>query len=221
MDLEEALLALERDKLMSHLKRSGVAGKAVLEAMANVPRNLFVEQEFLLYAWVNRPLPISAGQTISQPTIVAMMTEAALNGRNQVQRVLEIGTGSGYQAAVLAQVAKEVYSIERIESLKESAMDHLAQAGIGNVAIRLGDGHDGWPEKAPYDGIVITAAADGIPPALIEQLADNGRLVAPLNTGLEGQELVVVDKTPDGPIQRTIEYVRFVPLLRGIEKITS
>lgn len=218
--LEDIRHALERARLMDELRRSGVASKQVLEAMAQVPRDCYVEPAFLEHAWANRPLPISSGQTISQPYIVAMMTEAALHGRERLASALEVGTGSGYQAAVLAQVTDKVYSIERIESLLNKARKKLAEDGVSNVTLRLGDGHEGWPEHAPYEGILVTAAAETVPPALIEQLSPGGRLVAPINVESHSQALVVVEQTAGEPVWHTIEYVRFVPLLEGIERET-
>lgn len=217
-DMQDVRLELERARLIEELRSSGVAGEQVMDAMHQVPRDRYVEPVFMEHAWANRPLPITSGQTISQPYIVAMMTEAALNGRERLANALEVGTGSGYQAAVLARVAERVYSIERIEALHNKARKALAEDGVRNVTLRLGDGHEGWPEHAPYDGILVTAAADAVPPALIEQLAPGGRLVAPVSAGEYGQKLVVVERTAEGPIWQTIEYVRFVPLLEGIER---
>ena len=183
----------------------------VLEAMETVPRHEFVPDDQRAAAYRNRPLPVGHGQTISQPFIVAMMTE--LLGVKPTDRVLEVGTGSGYQAAVLAVLAREVYSIEIIRELGESAAAALKRLGYANVVTRIGDGYQGCPEHAPFDGIMVTAAPDHIPPALIEQLKPGGRLVIPVGDLV--QDLMVVEKKPDGTTTSTaVVPVRFVPLTR-------
>jgi len=183
----------------------------VMAAMARVPRESFVPDSRRLYAFANGPLPIGHGQTISQPYIVALMSDLLEPRPDSV--ILEIGTGSGYQAAVLAEIVRQVYSIEIIEALADSAGARLAELGYANVAVRHGDGYHGWAEHAPYDGIVVTAAAPHIPPPLIEQLRPGGRLVIPV--GLPGcvQQLQVVEKQADGSsTRRDILMVAFVPL---------
>ena len=184
----------------------------VLEAMRAVPRHAFVPAEVSGQAYADRSLPIGFGQTVSQPYIVALMTHLLQAKRGD--RVLEIGTGSGYQAAVLAQLAGEVYSVEIVEELGKRAAETLARLGYAKVKTSIGDGYQGWAEHAPYDGIVVTAAPDHVPPALVAQLKPGGRLVIPVG-GLF-QELMVIAKAADGTTaSTTIVPVRFVPLVRG------
>ena len=191
-----------------------VLDESVLAAMRKVPRHEFVPGDQKRAADRNRPLPIGEGQTISQPYIVALMTD--LLALSPEAKVLEIGTGCGYQAAVLAQIAGEVYSIEIVDTLGRKAAATLARLGYTNVKTRIGDGYQGWPEAAPFDAIIVTAAPDHIPPALIEQLKPGGRLVIPVGTLL--QELMVVRKAADGStLNETIVPVRFVPLTRETE----
>jgi protein-L-isoaspartate(D-aspartate) O-methyltransferase len=186
----------------------------VLAAMAKVPRHEFVPLAQRRSAYRNRPLSIGAGQTISQPFIVALMTD--LLGLKPEDRVLEIGTGCGYQAAVLAQIAREVYTIEIIESLGQTAAKTLQRLGYANVHTKIGDGYKGWAEHAPYDAIIVTAAPDHVPPALIEQLKPGGRLVIPV--GKQFQALMVITKNPDGTTtKKQIVPVQFVPLTREKE----
>ena len=183
---------------------------AVREALARVPRERFVRVEDEGRAYVNRPLSIGHGQTISQPFIVALMTD--LLDVQPGERVLEIGTGSGYQAAVLAELGARVWSIEIIEELAASARDRLARLGYTGVTVRAGDGNAGWPDEAPFDGIVVTAAGP-VPPALIEQLAPGGRLVIPVGSPAGEQQLTVITRRADGGIERAEKLpVRFVPL---------
>jgi protein-L-isoaspartate(D-aspartate) O-methyltransferase len=183
----------------------------VLEALSAVPRHEFVPDEHKWAAYSNRPLPIGQGQTISQPYIVALMTE--LLGLRSTDKVLEVGTGSGYQAAVLSRLAHEVYSIEIVAALGHSAREALSALGYANVWTRIGDGYQGWPENAPYDAIIVTAAPDHIPPALTAQLKPGGRLVIPVGT--HSQHLLVLTKHADGTAdEKTIVPVRFVPLRR-------
>lgn len=186
---------------------------SVLRAMLTVPRHRFVPPELAAEAYRDRPLPIGHGQTISQPFIVALMTEL-LDPRPDA-RVLEIGTGSGYQAAVLAACVAKVYTIEIVAPLGESARDRLKELGYRNVEVRIGDGYKGWPEAAPFDAIMVTAAPDHIPQPLIEQLAPSGRMVIPVGSRYGVQELLVITKDLDGRAvtKRTIA-VRFVPLTR-------
>jgi len=183
----------------------------VLQAMETVPRHEFVPRFQRHAAYKNRPLPIGGGQTISQPFIVALMSDL-LNLQGE-HKVLEVGTGSGYQAAVLAKLAKDVYTIEIIESLGNDAAKTLSRLGYTNVHTKIGDGYAGWPEHAPYDAIIVTAAPDHIPSALIEQLKPGGRMVIPVGTFW--QELLVVTKNPDGTTtSEDVVPVRFVPLTR-------
>ena len=184
---------------------------AVLAAMAEVPRHAFVPAASQSAAYRDIPLPIGHGQTISQPYIVALMTDLLRLAKNH--RVLEIGTGSGYQAAILARLAAEVYTIEIIPALGEQATERLRQLGFGNVRTRIGDGYYGWEEEAPFDAIVVTAAASHIPPPLIKQLKPGGRMVIPVGSRFMVQQLVVVEKDQAGGLTtRQILPVRFVPL---------
>jgi protein-L-isoaspartate(D-aspartate) O-methyltransferase len=194
------------------LERRGVADPRVLAAMATVPRHEFVPEDLRAYAYEDRPLPIGFGQTISQPYIVAAMSEAVrLEG---TERVLEIGTGSGYQAAVLAELCAEVFTIELEKELADRARADLERLGYRNIHVRHGNGYLGWPEAAPFDAIVVTAAPTSIPPALVDQLAVGGRMVLPV--GRTYQDLVLVTRTAEGIEQRELMGVRFVPM-RGEE----
>jgi protein-L-isoaspartate(D-aspartate) O-methyltransferase len=187
----------------------GIRDARVLAAMGRVPRHELVPEGERDEAYEDGPLPIGEGQTISQPYIVAAMSEAAaLSGS---ERVLEVGTGSGYQAAVLSALAREVYTIELEPTLAERAREALARLGCTNVHTRTGDGYRGWPEAAPFDAIVVTAAPDHVPPALLEQLAPGGRLVIPVG-GSGDQELMLYTKTGRGVERRQLMPVRFVPL---------
>jgi protein-L-isoaspartate(D-aspartate) O-methyltransferase len=190
-----------------------VTDPRVLAAMRQVPRHLFVPADEQASAYDDRPLPIGHGQTISQPYIVALMTELARP--KATDRALEIGTGSGYQAAVLSKLVGEVYSIEIVEPLAVEAKARLARVGCTNVITRIGDGYGGWPEKAPFDLIVVTAAPDHVPPPLIAQLKPGGRLVIPVGEVFSVQELVVIEKDAGGKTRtERITPVRFVPLRR-------
>jgi len=186
-------------------------GQNVMSAMARVPRHEFVPENMKQYAYINGPLSIGYGQTISQPYIVALMTDLLdIKGKNAI--VLEIGTGCGYQTAILAEIAKQVYSIEVINELAEQAGLLLEKLGYKNITVKSGDGYFGWPEHAPYDGILVTAAAAKIPPALTEQLKPGGRLVIPVGARYASQELLLVRKEKDGSVaQRKILPVAFVP----------
>jgi protein-L-isoaspartate(D-aspartate) O-methyltransferase len=192
------------------LRRRGIADERVLAAMARVPRELFVPESLRAYAYDDGALPIGHRQTISQPFVVATICSLlALEGD---ERVLDVGTGSGYQAAVLAELAADVVTIERIPELAEVAAQSLAAAGYANVEVRVGDGSLGVPDREPFAGIAVAAAAPTVPPALYAQLVDGGRVVVPRGTRW-GQELVLVLRTPAGPVERGSIPVRFVPLL--------
>lgn len=194
------------------IESRGVKDPRVLAAMRATPRHLFVPPELRSQAYGDHPLPIGHGQTISQPYIVAAMTEL-LDIRPE-SKVLEIGTGSGYQTAVAARLASHVYSIEIVPELARAASALLAKLGIRNVTVREGDGYQGWPEHAPFDRIIVTAAPPEIPAKLIEQLKAGGKMVIPVGKSPLDQELLVVDKLPDGKIrQRSVFPVRFVPMV--------
>ncbi len=196
------------------IERRGVKDSAVLDAMRTVPRHLFVPPAHQREAYDDCPLPIGHDQTISQPFIVAVMTEALRLSPGD--RVLEVGTGSGYQAAVLAEIAREVFTIEIIDPLGRHAESTLVSMGYKNIHVMIGDGYRGWPEHAPFDAIIVTAAPDHIPQPLIEQLAVGGRMVLPL--GDKEQTLIVLHKTPQG-IERQDRYgVRFVPMTGEAQK---
>ncbi len=183
----------------------------VMDAMARVPRHEFVPAGEKRNAYANRPLPIGRGQTISQPFIVALMTD--LMEIKPGDKVLEVGTGSGYQAAVLAELAGRVYTIEIVEPLAREAAERLERLGYRNVETRTGDGYRGWPERAPFDAIIVTAAPREVPQPLIDQLKPGGRLVVPVGGQFAGQRLLVIEKQPDGRItRRSVLAVRFVPL---------
>lgn len=189
----------------------GVTDARVLGAMARVPRHAFVPAPQRRQAYEDGPLPIGHGQTISQPYVVAFMT-AALNPK-PTDRVLEIGTGSGYQAAVLAGLVAEVYSIEIVEPLALRAAEELSRLGYANVKVRCGDGHLGWPEAAPFDAIIVTCAPEQVPQALVEQLRSGGRMIIPVGSQWTGQELVLLRKTPRGLEKKDVLPVRFVPMV--------
>ena len=192
------------------LRRRGITDERVLEAMGHVPRELFLPEALRAYAYEDGALPIGYRQTISQPFIVA--TICSLLALEGPERVLDVGTGSGYQAAVLAELAAEVVTIERIPELAAEAQAALEQAGYANVEVRVGDGSLGVPERAPFDAIAVAAAAPTLPPALYAQLAVGGRVVVPRGSRW-GQDLVLVVRTPDGPVERRSIPCRFVPLL--------
>jgi protein-L-isoaspartate(D-aspartate) O-methyltransferase len=191
----------------------GVRDPAVLRAMREVPRETFVPEGLREEAFADHPLPIGRGQTISQPYIVAAMTEAL--ALRPGDTVLEIGTGSGYQAAVLAALVRHVYTMEALPELAAAAAERLARLGAANVTVRAGDGFDGWPEHAPYDGIVVTAAPEEVPAALVEQLRAGGRLCVPVGPVHGIQELLLVEKSDAGRVStRRLMPVRFVPMVR-------
>jgi protein-L-isoaspartate(D-aspartate) O-methyltransferase len=207
----EAHEAAARERMVAtQIAARDVTDPRVLDAMRRVERHRFVPEAVRGEAYGDHPMPIGHGQTISQPYVVALMTELARVRPGD--RVLEIGTGSGYQAAVLAVLAKEVYTIEIVEPLAREAAARLKALGYGNVVVRAGDGYRGWPEHAPFDAILLTAAPERIPQPLIDQLAVGGRLVAPVGAEWGTQELVVVERTPAGLSRRTVAPVRFVPM---------
>lgn len=203
-----------RDRLVSVLRENGIADTRVLDVIRNLPRHLFVDEAMAPRAYENMALPIGHGQTISQPWVVARMSEALLE-HGLPTRVLEIGTGSGYQAAVLASLVEQVYTVERIEALLRDARRRLRKLGFDNVRSRHDDGSLGWADEAPFDAIVLTAAGEGVPPGLLDQLAPGGVLVAPVGPA-SGQQLVRLRKTEEGIQTDSLAAVSFVPLLGGI-----
>ncbi len=215
-DTEEARFRARRLAMVErHIAGEGIDDTAALRAMREVPRHAFVPADLRDQAYENHPLPIGLGQTISQPYIVGYMTE--LVRPRPGMRMLEVGTGSGYQAAVLAATGAEVYSIEIFRTLADSARARLHRLGYENVTVRHGDGHDGWPEAAPFDAILVTAAAGHIPPALTRQLKPGGRMVIPVGSVYGAQYLILVEKNDKGVVRtRTLLPVAFVPLLSGL-----
>lgn len=199
--------------LIGQLIRQGIRDERVLAAMANVPREAFVDEAFAHQAWENMALPIGFGQTISQPYIVARMTEQLLMG--SPNSVLEIGTGSGYQTAVLAQLVNHVYTVERIKTLQYQAKRRLQRLDLHNVSTRHGDGWAGWPTKAPFDAIIVTAADPVVPEALVQQLKVGGRLIIPVGESRSEQQLLLIEKTSTRVRTERLEAVRFVPLVHG------
>ena len=202
-----------RERLIERLREEGIRNEAVLEAMRCVPRHIFVDEALASRAYEDIALPIGAGQTISQPFIVARMTEALVND-GPLGTVLEIGTGCGYQTAVLANLASKVYSVERVATLLGQARERLNALRLRNVRMRHGDGTEGWPEHAPYDGILVTAAPGFVPPSLLEQLAIGGRMAIPV--GVQGmQKLMLFTRNHDGVEEEQLERVSFVPMMSG------
>ena len=201
-------------QLMLSLRQAGVSDKAVLEAMEKTPREVFVERAFRDRAFEDRALPIACGQTISQPAVVAMMIEA-LEVTPRC-KVLEVGAGSGYVCAILARIARRVYGIERHRALALEARERIAQLELPNVSIRAGDGTRGWPEQAPFDRILVSAAADDTPATLLEQLRPGGIMVLPVGQTDEVQQLIKIEKTENGPSYSELCDVLFVPLVEGV-----
>ncbi len=206
--------ARTRERLIQRLVEQGIRDPRVLDRIRNVPRHLFVDEALSSRAYEDTALPIGHGQTISQPYVVARMTEAITIGGTP-EKVLEIGTGCGYQTAVLAPLAGKIYSIERIEALLERARERLRELEIKNVRFKHGDGTDGWPSQGPFDGILLAAAPHALPQKLLDQLEEGGRLVAPV--GPEGrQELLRITRHGDQFLRERLGFVSFVPLLGGV-----
>jgi len=203
-----------RLRMIERLRAEGIRDSVVLTIMGDLPRHIFVDEALASRAYEDISLPLGFGQTISSPHTVARMSELARNGRALV-KVLEIGTGCGYQTAVLARLAKQVYSMERIAALIRKARKHLREAGVSNVHLRHGDGHAGMPEVAPFDAIVMAAAAEQAPKSLVGQLDLGGRMILPLVRGSE-QHLYVIERTEKGLVERRMDPVVFVPLLPGV-----
>jgi protein-L-isoaspartate(D-aspartate) O-methyltransferase len=204
-----------RERLVERLRKEGIKNLKVLEAIRNTPRHIFLDEALASRAYEDTALPIGHGQTISQPYIVARMTEVLLEG-DPLETVLEVGTGSGYQAAILAQLVRRVYSVERIEALQKQARKCFQAMGLRNIRLRHRDGGMGLPEYAPFDGILVTAAPEGIPRALVAQLRIGGRMVLPVGSGRE-QVLVRIIKTESGYEKEILEQVVFVPFREGVQ----
>jgi protein-L-isoaspartate(D-aspartate) O-methyltransferase len=202
-----------RERLVQRLRAEGISDARVLDAVRAVPRHLLVDEALASRAYEDTALPIGYGQTISQPYIVARMTEALCVGR-PLRKVLEIGTGSGYQTAVLARLAEAIYSIERVEPLLRVTRGRLLRLGLRNVRFKLGDGTRGWPEHAPYDGIIVTAAPPMLPPHLPAQLAVGAKLVIPVGAS-STQRLLLIERTETGYVSEELQRVSFVPLVEG------
>jgi protein-L-isoaspartate(D-aspartate) O-methyltransferase len=209
--------AEQRREMVAHQIRSrGIDNPKVLAAMERVPRHEFVPAIMRYLAYYDRPLPIGHGQTISQPYIVAFMTQAL---RPQAtDKVLEIGTGSGYQAAVLAEIVAQVYTIEIVPALGERARADLARLDYGNVHVRVGDGYEGWPEHAPFDSIIVTCSPEHVPQPLVDQLREGGRMIIPVGTQAGGQELYLLQKSGGQVVKRAVLPVRFVPMTGKAQK---
>jgi protein-L-isoaspartate(D-aspartate) O-methyltransferase len=202
-----------RRRLIDRLRSEGIGNEKVLAAMLDTPRHLFIDEAMAHKAYEDTALPIGQNQTISQPFIVALMTELVLDNGNPVKKILEIGTGCGYQTAILSQLVQWVFSIERIGSLQSEAKQRLLDLGYRNASYLNGDGFQGWESNQPFDGIVVTAAPEVIPQALLDQLSIGGRLVIPV--GGEEQRLRIVTRTQWGYEEQQREAVRFVPMLKG------
>jgi len=202
-----------RERLIQRLYEEGLSNARVLETIRRTPRHLFVDEALAHRAYEDTALPIGHNQTISQPYMVARMSELLL-AAGPLDKVLEIGTGSGYQTAILAQLVERVFSVERIQSLQDRAKERMSELNLRNVVFRWGDGWEGWPALAPYNGIIVTAAASEVPQALLDQLAPGGRLVIPVGAGDE-QELLLIVREEQGFARHTLDSVRFVPLLNG------
>lgn len=204
-----------RDRLIDRLREQGICNQTVLEVMRSTPRHIFIEEALASRAYEDTALPIGKGQTISQPYIVARMTEALLGDGERPKKVLEVGTGSGYQTAILARLVEHVYSVERIDALMQQARSRFQELELRNIRLKHSDGNWGWADYGPYDGIIVTAAPPQVPKPLYDQLAPGGRLVIPV--GEQGQQqLLVVTRTPDGYDSKTLDLVSFVPLRGGL-----
>jgi len=209
-------LRAQKIKLIMDLRRGGVSDRRVLEVIETLPREAFVPESFRDRAYENTALPIADGQTISQPQTVAFMTQALEVGPRL--KVLEIGTGSGYQAAVLSRLCRRVYSVERYRTLLREAEARFAALGISNITTRHGDGHKGWVEQAPFDRIIVTAAAPQVPPVLVDQLAEGGVMVIPVGEEAGEQRLLRLRRTAEGVAEEDLIHTKFVPLVPGVAR---
>lgn len=213
--------ARTRERLIKRLREAGIRHPALLDRIRSVPRHLFVDEALSSRAYEDNPLPIGHGQTISQPYVVAYMTQALLENDGELRvlpKVLEIGTGCGYQTAVLAPFVRQLFSVERISSLLRLTRSRLASLGVDNVRLRHDDGFGGWPGQAPFDGIIVTAAPEQVPAVLLEQLAEGGRLVLPVGPEGGEQRLLRITRTADGFDRQELGKVAFVPMLEGRQK---
>jgi protein-L-isoaspartate(D-aspartate) O-methyltransferase len=216
--------ARTRDRLVKRLRDSGIHQAQILERIRVVPRHLFVDEALASRAYEDSSLPIGQGQTISQPFIVALMTQALLESDGKLTKpakVLEVGTGCGYQTAVLAPLVGRLFSIERIAPLLRDAKQRLSELGIGNVRFRHDDGFRGWPGQAPFDAIIVAAAAPEVPEHLVEQLAEGARLIIPIGNDGESQQLIKISRTESGVHREVLCDVSFVPMLTGKERGAS
>jgi len=205
-----------RDRLIERLRSKGIQNEQVLDVMRSMPRHLFVDEAMSSRAYEDSSLPIGHGQTISQPFIVARMTEILLSrGKGNLDSVLEVGTGSGYQAAILSQLVPKVYSVERIIALQTQARERFHMLGINNISLKHSDGSWGWPEFAPYKAIIVTAAPEAVPQGLLEQLDVGGVMVIPVGSQQAIQKLLLITRKEDKFIKQELDAVNFVPLLEG------
>jgi protein-L-isoaspartate(D-aspartate) O-methyltransferase len=204
-----------RNRLVERLREAGIKNDEVLQVIATTPRHFFVDEALAHRAYEDTALPIGNGQTISQPYTVARMTEVLL-AAGPLQRVLEIGTGSGYQTAVLSPLVERLYSVERIEALHKKAAGRLAALKLNNVTLSLSDGTWGWQEKGPFDGILAAAAPEDVPESLLQQLAEGGRMILPVGT--DNQQLVLITRRGDHFSRKVLEPARFVPFLSGVQR---
>jgi protein-L-isoaspartate(D-aspartate) O-methyltransferase len=207
--------ARTRDRLIQRLLDQGVTNMRVIDVMRNTPRHIFLDEALAHRAYEDNALPIGHGQTLSQPYTVARMTEILLGAAGKLEKVLEVGTGSGYQTVVLAQLVSQVYSVERIKHLQDKARERIKKLGLTNVHLRHADGGFGWPEMGPYDGILSTAAPHSVPEELLKQLAPSGVLVIPLGGKAQQLNLIMREGDSDNFVTRIIEPVNFVPLVSG------
>lgn len=204
-----------RERLMQRLREQGVTNMKVLDVMLNTPRHIFLDEALAHRAYEDTALPIGHGQTLSQPYIVARMTEILLGAAGKLDKVLEVGTGSGYQTTILAQLVPQVFSVERIKPLQDKARERLRQLGLRNVQLRHADGGFGWPEMGPYDGILSTAAPQSVPDELLKQLAPGGVLVIPVGGREQKLHLIMRDGDTENFVTQVLESVKFVPFLSG------